>query len=184
MKPSDWISLGALAVAAISIVISALVAPRIAARLERGGRIRDERSDAYAETIRLLHSRVSEVDCASYGWSPPPGAPSAEESAKINARLLIYASKPVWDTVQTFFDVYFRTAPDQLKSSIARNSGDLPSPDALAARLRLVPLRDQMQRLLEQAVNHMRDDLGTKRLLWTERQPTIDTSITPPEGGR
>ena len=66
MNPSDWISLGALAVAFASIVGASIVAPWMTARHAHSAEIRAVRKEIYSEAIHLMRAKLQEVQKSLY----------------------------------------------------------------------------------------------------------------------
>lgn len=177
MEPEHWISLGALVVAAVSVVMSAWLAPQMAARLAQSGRIRDERSEAYSEGLRLLRARMRELEHAAYGWPSDHRGPDDEEAARITSRLLLCASGPVWEAFQAFFRGYWSTSLDQLSADAARTREQ----DDIAARLRIGRVHDELEHLMDETTDRMRADLGTGRVMMALRQARVRPPKEPPE---
>jgi hypothetical protein len=179
VEPEHWISLGALLVAAVSVVTSGWFAPKMAARLAESGRIRDERSAAYADGLRLLRARMRDLERSSYGWPIDHRGPDDEEAARITARLLVCASGPVWEAFHAFFRVYNSTQRDQLFSDIAR----VRAGDDVAARLRIGRVHDDLEHLMDETADRMRTDLGTGRfmveLTQRRKRPAEEPPATP-----
>lgn len=141
----------------MSVVTSGLVAPRLGAALAVRGRLRDERSETYANTLRLLRARTQEVEQAALGWPVHDDGPTETEAAEITARLLLYTSRDVWEHVDVFFRAYWRTAHDRMLVDAARRAGT----DDVAARLRIEDQRQAMVTAVDAAGDAMRRDLGT-----------------------
>ena len=143
MEPSDWIALAALALSAIAIV----VAPLIAARIERQRRIRDERREAYAETLHVLGARLAEIEWRSLGVRDFDGGSSKVASEQAVARPTLHDSRAVREAVREFLAVYAMARPR------------LPGVDP-----HLGQIRDELETLFNSAANAMRSDLGVDPL--------------------
>lgn len=163
MQSSDWINLGALAVAALSVVSSGLLSPRLAAALTVRGRLREERSETYVFAMRLLRTRTEETQRASLGWGGPDPSPTEEQTSEIIARLMLHASPTVWQHVDAFFQIYWKTSPDRMKVRIAV-AGDT---DDIPARLRLGEAQKALEAAMHAVADAMRHDIGSEPFLRT-----------------
>jgi hypothetical protein len=165
VEPSDWVSVAALGVAAVSIVVSGYVAPRIGARIEREHRISAARSEVYAETIQLLRARVYEIDGypPDEAWRPP----TELEAERTIARLLLYTDRSVWTGVKDF---------TRLRQSASSPPTERESAD----------LRNAMGSLIDAIVDQMRGHVGTKAFLvtWPKRTRGPQSDAAPPPDPR
>jgi hypothetical protein len=94
VQPSDWISLAALGVAALSTVVG----PIITARLARRGRTDDERRAVYADVVRVLNDLFDAF--------PDEGPWGEERAAAAIAKLTLVASKAVQEKANEFFGLW------------------------------------------------------------------------------
>jgi hypothetical protein len=142
VNPSDWISLGALAVAFASIVGASIVAPWMTARHAHSAEIRAVRKEIYSEAVRLMRARLQEVQKSLYSWPVHDEGPTEAEAAATTSRLLLYAPKAAWQPFEAFFSQYWST------------------PITVAAE-------QEMKRKLDESLDGMRRDVGT--VPWLEQ---------------
>lgn len=102
MKPADWIAVGALGVAVVSIVMSTLVGPRVAGRIARDQWRIDSVASVYAEAIALMRARFFELDDWAKRGQHEYSGPTESETAATTARLLLFASPDVWPAFEKF----------------------------------------------------------------------------------
>jgi hypothetical protein len=141
MNPSDWISLGALAVALASVIGASIIAPWKTAQYAHGAQLREARREIYADAIRLMRARLQEIENRQGGLPIHDAGPGDDEAAMTTAQMLLYASKGAFKPFETFFREYWMSVPS-------------------------VP---KMRRALDESVDGMRRDVGTAP--WLEPVP-------------
>lgn len=158
MDSSEWLSAGALGIAALSIYASSILAPKRAAEMARRAALQAGRVAVYADTTRLLRTKYQELENCSIGWwqaDLPDGSPSPKEAEEISALLSLYASPEVWALVQRSINCYWRAARHRMIAP------EPESPREMAARLKVGEIVDELRELQDQALDAMRADLGT-----------------------
>lgn len=167
MTPSDWISVGALMVAAVSVIVSGVLAPRIAARIATDQRTREERIAVYADTARLTRARVQEIDEESYGWPAQEAGPDSDETSRITARLVLLGSPTVRRIFVEFFGAYWSAGRLTLHSHSAHAQGQ----DNIAARFEIGRIADRMKILNDQLIAAMQHDIGVEAIAAVTQRP-------------
>jgi hypothetical protein len=151
MQPSDWVSLAALGLAALSVVIG----PIIAARLSRRARTDEDRRRVYSVAVGLMRGAELEIEAAR-SFLERETNPRPEVEAML-ADLLLVGSADVQTKVERFFRLYWAGMTEIGVWASAFQDQEL---EMQQQKLREVSAELNLTTALDETLNAMREDLG------------------------
>ena len=158
MHPNEWIALGGVIVAGVSVVAATVIGPWLAGRVARQQLLHAERVNVYSDTLRLMRARTQEIERASLGWPVDDDGPDQEQAAVTTSRLLLLANDEIGRQLAEFFRLYWSTSLLRLSVEASRANGG----DDIASRLAIADILTAMRQTQDRAADALRAHLGVK----------------------